>query len=370
MLLTPSTIWGTFFFTISIYILLIYSSSLYFVSFLAENNLSRSSVNSKFLFQDASTILLFLLFFVCYQFLLTWTWSGSTLVSGFGHLTFTGFERKITLLILALFLLYFLILNSSFFFFNSMAYDMIIVLNQLTYWLSFLFYVSNILSLSFVIEVLTGLIMLLLIVSYNSATFNSPNELNYTNRFFSPTLSTTYFVSLLTFFWVSLLTTLVLFLFLVTIYIKFLTIEWSLIDLLSNYFITTATFMDLANISFSWSLILLCVFLKCAITPFYLWKPTFFKGIPFPTLFYYIFVFYFVIFLYFIYMLLGLFTEILFFNSFVLIATIVISMLILPGILYETLNLKAFLAVSSIMNSVILLLVLLNFTMVTNSPFL
>jgi hypothetical protein len=251
-----------------------------------------------------------------------------------------------------------------------MANDIIIVLNQLNYLLSFLFYVSNILSLSFVIEVLTGLIMLLLIVSYNSATFNSPNELNYTNRFFSPTLSTTYFVSLLTFFWVSLLTTLVLFLFLVTIYIKFLTIEWSLIDLLSNYFVTTATFMDLANISFSWSLILLCVFLKCAITPFYLWKPTFFKGIPFPTLFYYIFVFYFVIFLYFLYMLLGLFTEILFFNSFVLIATIVISMLILPGILYETLNLKAFLAVSSIMNSVILLLVLLNFTMVTNSPFL
>lgn len=367
-LLTPSLTWGFFFFTASIYTLLLYSSSLYFVSFLTENNLSRSSVNFKFIFQDSPTILLFTLFFIIYQFFLTWTWSGPALVSGFGHLTFTGFERKTILLVFSLSLLYMLILNTSFFFFNSMAYDMIIVLNQLTYWLTFLFFVSNVLSLAFVIEVLTGLITLLLIVSYNSTTHNSPNNLNYVNRFFTPSLSTTYFVSLLTFFWVSLLTTLVLFLFLITIYTKFLTIDWSLIDLLGGYFTTTSTFMDLANISFSWSLILLCIFLKCAISPFYLWKPTFFKGMPLPTLFYYIFVFYFVVFLYFIHLLLGLFTEILFFNSFILISTLVISIVMIPGILYETLNLKSFLAVSSIMNSVIILLILLNFTITSEYP--
>jgi hypothetical protein len=104
--------------------------------------------------------------------------------------------------------------------------------------------------------------------------------------------------------------------------------------------------------------------------PFFLWKPTFFKGMALPTLFYYIFVFYFSLFLFFMNFLLGLFSELLFFNASFLLIVVLSSVAILPGVLYETLNLKAFFAISSIMNSVIVMFTLLNFNSFSFSPYL
>lgn len=104
--------------------------------------------------------------------------------------------------------------------------------------------------------------------------------------------------------------------------------------------------------------------------PFYLWKPTFFKGLTLGALFYYVFVFYFVLFLFFMNFMLGLFSEIFFFNTTALLVLLVIGVAALPSLLYETLNLKAFLALSSIMNSLIVFFLVVNFSSSSTSFFL
>ena len=354
--ITPSILWGSFFLTLSAYYLLIYSSSVYLLSFLSETTTSSTvAKDSRFLLISGVESAKFFQFLPAFLLLVVMSWSGPVTMSGFGHLAWTSFERKIMMFIFISFIFYLSLFLTSANFSNSAVYDYVLTVYQFTFWLTFLFLSTNILTLSFVVEVLTSLVTLLLITSYNNASQPANPESGYFNSLTTSQVPSTYFYSLLTFFWTSLLTTLTLFLFLVLVYTKFLTVEWSLVSLITGYFAVTATPMNLSIISFSWSLVLLVVFLKCAITPFYLWKPTFFKGLPYLTLFFYIFIFYFFIFLFFINFLLGLYSDLLVLNTFLLLFVLVLSTFILPSILYETLNLKTFFALSSIMNSVIIL---------------
>lgn len=368
--LSHSALWGAFFPSLTFYILIVQSSFLYYLSVVQESTFSSSSKNStSFKYVDGHSISPLLYFLPAMLLLIALTWTGPSVVSGFGHLLFTSFERKMVMFVLVVFILYLLVTLPSLFFSNASSYDFVLTLHHLTTWLSFLFLVSNILSLSFVIEVLTGLITLLLVTShspcyhsgYSGAMDSSPNGS-------AAPMPSTYLFSLLVFFWTSLVTTLTLFLFLLITYVKFLTVDWSLVTLLADYMISFSVSSEISSLSFTWLLGLLCILLKCAMVPFFLWKPTFFKGMALPTLFYYIFVFYFVLFLFFMNFLMGLFSELLFFNLSFLLLALIASAAILPGILYETLNLKAFFAISSIMNSVIVLFMLLNFNSVSLVP--
>ena len=294
-------------------------------------------------------------------FLLTWVflWSGPVVSSAFGHVFFSAFEKKISLLVLTLFLFYLLFLSTNSTFSTSESFDFLITTYHLTYWLPYLFLATNILSLSLVIEVLTGLVTLFLVTSYNGSsnhTLSNPSHDQLTSLTHLPT---TFLYSLLTFFWTSLVTTLILFLFVLLFYSKFLTLEWSLINPLSSFIVHTATTHEISVVSFSWSFVLLCIFLKCAITPFYLWKPTFFKGISFTALLYYVLIYYFTIFLYFVYLMMSLFSDLFFLNTILFLTVMLVSLALLPSLLYETINVKSFFAVSSVINSTILLLVTL-----------
>ena len=358
--ISPSLLWGFCLFLISSYFLLIYSAATYLVAFVTEINTSEINTNSRFNFLTGSNASLFFYTLPLIFLLLLISWSGPVVVSGFGHLSFTIFERKVSILIFLFFLIYLNLFFNSTNFSNVASFDHLLTIYHFSYWLTFLFFTSNFLSLSFVIEVLTALITLLVITSYNSASASIATTQGYVWQLSDPNLPTTYLYSLLIFFWTSLLTTLSLFLFLLLSYTKFFTLEWSLVPMLTQHFLVASTPLSLFSVVFSWSFLLLVIFIKCAITPFYFWKPTFFKGLPYNTLFYYIFMFYFTIFLYFTNLLLGLFSDLLFLNIFLLMFVIVMSMFILPSILYETLNLKSFFALSSIMNSVIILIAILN----------
>ena len=279
-------------------------------------------------------------------------------MSGYGNLIFTSFERKVTLFTLTLFLIYLSVLLPSYFLNHTSSYDFLISLTNLTFWLPFLFFAGNVLTLSFVIEVLTAMITLTLITSYNSSYHSGLATKTPTSLAFSSTLPTTFLSSLLTFFWTSLITTLSLFLFLVLSYYSTNSLEWSVIELILSHTFMTSAVSESTLISYSWLFILITVYLKCAIVPFFLWKPTFFKGLTLPTLFYYILVFYNVLFLYFMYFLLGLFSDLFTINLLLTLSVLTVSVLILPFLFYETFNLKSFLAISSISNSVLLIFTL------------
>ena len=330
----------------------------------------RSKYSTSFSYVDGLSVRGYVLTLTVLLFVLLASWSGPSVISGFGHISFSSFERKISLMIVFMFFLYNLVTVPSFYFINASSYDLIIVFNQLTYWLMFLFFTSNILSLSFVIEVLTALITLMLVTSVSPSYHSGLTSSSTTYNHWLPSLPSTYLNSLLFFFWTSLVTTLFLYLFLILLYTKFLTLEWALVDLVSSYLVLTSTLSELSTLSFSWAFVLTAIFLKCAITPFFFWKPTFFKGISYVALFYYIFVFYFTIFIYFMHFLMGLFSDVFFFNTLFILMILLLGTFIVPAILYESLNVKSFFAISSIMNSLIVLFTTISYSSVTQVFFL
>jgi hypothetical protein len=137
-------------------------------------------------------------------------------------------------------------------------------------------------------------------------------------------------------------------------YLEFLTFDWNLTDTLFSFLVSTASVKSVAVMSFSWLLFTLCVFIKCGVVPFYLWKPAFFKGMSILSLFFYVYVYYFSIFLYFIYVMYFYLNELFLFNLYLMSLLVIFGTVTISGLLFESFYIKAFLALSSILNSLLI----------------
>ena len=122
------------------------------------------------------------------------------------------------------------------------------------------------------------------------------------------------------------------------------------------YFINISSYKDIYTLGITWFIILFSIFLKCGIAPFYLWKPTFFKGMSLSALSFYISFFYYFLFLFLIQFLSSYCHEFFYFFSIVSLLLIFLGLFTLIFILCETFFIKTFLAVSSILNSLLVLL--------------
>ena len=101
------------------------------------------------------------------------------------------------------------------------------------------------------------------------------------------------------FFWVTLLSSLSLFVFVITFYLKFFSFDFNLVTSVFTFLLTTSSLKSLFTTSFSWLVLLIAISIKCGLVPFYLWKPSFFKGMTLSALFFYVYVYYFTIFFFF-----------------------------------------------------------------------
>lgn len=157
----------------------------------------------------------------------------------------------------------------------------------------------------------------------------------------------------------SLLSSLNLFIFLLFFYFKFTTFDWYLVEHLFFFFLQVSTFQEVYSLSLVWFVLLFCIFLKCGIVPLFLWKPTFFKGLSFTALYFYICFFYFFIFLFLIVFLNIYFYELFYYFYFITFSFVLIGIGVLLFIICETFFLKTFFAVSSIINSLFVILAML-----------
>jgi len=247
--------------------------------------------------------------------------------------------------------------TTSFYFSNKQTYDFIIIIFNFFYWIFFLFLSNNLFTFIFFIEILSTLIFVLLINSTFSTVYFYNNLDHNLHSYFSNSTPVFFLQTLMYFFWISLITSLNLFFFLVLFYIKFLTFDMNLFEFVFYNLTVLHDFKDLFSILIIWFNFLFCVFLKCGLVPFYFWKPIFFKGIPLHSLFFYVF-FYFYLFLFVIFFILTFATEIFFFFVFVNILLILIGFLMLLFILCEAYYLKAFFALSSIINTLFVFIAL------------
>jgi hypothetical protein len=144
-------------------------------------------------------------------------------------------------------------------------------------------------------------------------------------------------------------------------YVKFLTFDWYTLEAVFYYIVSISDLKSIFFTSLVWFNFMFCIFLKCGLVPFYFWKPVFFKGIPAHALFFYIFFFYFSIFLFFIYFLIVYLSDIFYFNLIINLILIVLGIFFLMFILCESYYIKAFLAMSSILNTLLIFLAMSSF---------
>ena len=253
-----------------------------------------------------------------------------------------------------------MIIFSTIFYFNSKGvYDYLITIFQFFIWICLLFLANTIFSTIFLIEVLSTLLFLLLITSVFSSTFYYRNIDFSFGHIFQQILPYIFIQSILFFFWVSLISSLNLFLFLLIIYSNLLTLDFFLIEYLFYYYTNISSFKEIFTLGLSWFILLFCFFLKCGITPFFIWKPSFFKGLPLYTIFFYICFFYFFLFLFIIYFITTYFILIFYYYSIIIILFILSGIFILLSIICESYYFKIFMAISSILNSLLVFLTLI-----------
>jgi len=288
--------------------------------------------------------------------LLTFLWSSATTSAWFGHLIIAPFQCKVISLILATFTLVLLTLMSTSYFSSREFYDFVVVIFNFMYWIILLFASNTIFTSIFVIEVLSTLIFLLIITSTFSSSFFYRNLNLSFGHSFQQSTPHTYLQALLYFFWVSLISSLNLFLFCLLFYIKVLTLDWFLMEYVFLFLVNTSSIKELVVIGIAWFILLSCIFLKCGIAPLYIWKPSFFKGLPIYTIFIYICFFYFFLFLFIIHLLTSYFSGVFYFYSYITTVFVLTGLLTLLFIICDSYYIKAFLAISSILNSLFVLM--------------
>ena len=357
LFLTASNVWSVLFFSPTTYFTLLISFILYSLPTLT-NKTKYSSSSNKFSFVLINSFDLFgLLISPIIAFtVLVLLWSCTTTSAWFGHLLIGSFQLKVVYLILFVFSAVVAALASTSYFSSREFYDFITVLYNFLYWLILIFMSNTIFTSIFVIEVLSTLIFLLVITSTFSSNFFYRN-LNFSfGHVFQQSTPHTYLQSLLYFFWISLVSSLNLFLFILLLYTKLLTLDWFLIEHVFSFLVAASTIKDIITIGVSWFILLTCVFLKCGVAPLYVWKPTFFKGLPVHTIYVYICFFYFFLFLFLIQLLTSYFSTVFYFYSYIMTIFILIGLVTLLFIICDSYYIKAFLAVSSILNSLFVLM--------------
>lgn len=356
-----SIFWNLHYFLFTLYLFFIISTTIYLLTLIKEISFnSILSKNSHFFFYTNADLFLVLMSFLLIFLTVLYSWVMPGVVIWFGNLIFTSFQIKISYLVIFFFILIILILSTSTYTTSKAGTDFILILLNFFYWIFFLFLVNNLLIFIFFIEILSTLVFLLVI----GATFSSTyfyNNLNLNTHLYFQNSTPFFFIQILIFFfWISLISSLNLFFFLTLFYLKFFSFDWNLFEYLFFYIIIDVTFKDFIFIFFIWFNLLFCFFFKCGVVPFYFWKPTFFKGLSIYALFFYVTFYYYFLLLFLIIFLLNYVNEVFFFFNKINILILFLGFFFCLTILCEAFYLKAFLALSSILNTLFIFLTLLS----------
>lgn len=349
--LTLSNMWNLLIFFPLTYIIFLISYILYSLPLLYNLN-----IKNNFFLSPVNEVINIIFLPIISIFIIFNLWSSFSISLWFGHIVYTCFQFKITILILFFFTLFNFLYSCVSYLSSREIFDFLIVQFNFLYWTILFFYANSFLTVIFIIEILSTLVFLLISTSIFSSCFFYKNIDFSLNSFFENSTPYTFIQSILFFFWISLISSLNLFLFLILFYDKMFSFDWYLIEHIFLFVINVSSYKEIYTVGIIWFIILFSIFLKCGIAPFYLWKPTFFKGMSFSFVSFYISFFYFFLFLFIIHFISSYCHELFYFFTFFSLILIFTGLFTLFFILCETFYIKTFLAVSSILNSLLVFL--------------
>lgn len=219
--------------------------------------------------------------------------------------------------------------------------------------LSPLLYLSaSIYSFFFILEVL-GVLVVLLFSSLTYLGAKKGNSNDYNSDSVNPAPSRL-IISLFTQFWISFFSTILLVLFLIiSLFVWNTSMYFELNAIIASSNITPGTTHSLFIILWDF-LFIFGFFLKAGIAPLHLFKIEVYRGLPFFTVFIYTFLYFLSFFLYFLYVIYWLMPHIIYYNLYILEVLVVYAVLYLSASLFSSKHIKTFLALSSILNSLVL----------------
>lgn len=318
-----------------------------------------STKQNSCLVNDKSTIVATVLTFLA---TLTIVYTASHAYLGsfwYNHLVFGNFQHKLFFINCTVFLTTVTLVFLKPTALSAEISDKLLTLFFFFLWLSSTYLANNLFTFFFFFEVLTTLIFLLLVTDLSDRTIPT----NFSSNFFKSQqffYTSSKLTSLIFFFWLSLVASILLFISLIYTYLTYFTFEWLLLEHLFTLMAVIRTDDVNASFFFTWLLFLISFFLKTGLAPFFLWKPNFFKGLSYEILVVYICYYYYILLLFFFYFVLYYLPSLLSFTYILIVQLVLLGLVGLFFFLYEATNLKFFLASSSILNTLFLLLLLVN----------
>ena len=355
----PTHIWSLAFFFCIFYLITIFllaASTIPLVFSFTDRNF-KNTIN--YVHITASSMYKFMSTPIMIMFLLTFSWVSLTVNMWFGQIVMSTMQRNLTLLCISSFGLVYYIYNTNIIYNTKDVYDFIITLFNTLIWTFLLFYSNNLFVVIFFIEILTGLTTLILITSAFSSTYNYQVWNFSKSLYFNSILPKSTLDTLIFFFWMSLISSLLLFIFMIFFYTHLLTFEFNLIEVVTSHILHTTTFKHFLAITLISTILIVIVFLKCGLVPLYAWKPIVFKGMTLHVIFFYICYYYYYLLMFFVYLFIIYCHDVLWESkvvTFILISFLLVGIVALVFILTESYYLKSFLAMSSILNTLLIFL--------------
>lgn len=307
------------------------------ILYLNDNFKIKSNVVFKF-----NLIIIFLIFTI------TVLYTNLSINIFYSHIVFTSNAKFFFYFIIFYFFIsnIFLIIFVNKNFINSIELGSILIF--LLLWTLFIFLINNFFSFIFIIELMSLSAFLILILFFN------PNS-SY-NFFFKNSNSREniiiFFNAFLYIFWISFLSIINLFLFIYLLLKSANSVDFFLIDfifLLNTINNTQLTFFYNFYIFFIFNF---SFFLKLGLVPFFIWKPYFFKSLPYKFIYIYVTIVFFFLFIFFINLLISSFSYFII-NYFLLyIVFFFLSFFMIFFVIFNNYNIKIFIATSSILNSI------------------
>jgi hypothetical protein len=355
-----SLYYSDLFFFIFILYLFIFTWSFYFkLGFLSTLNFSNSSdkinVLSKSIKNINFNVILKLNFLLLFTYILNFfLFKSFNLVNWWNHFKFNNFSINIVLIILFLNVLYLFILNSTQFNIESYKYDFFFALLNLSIFLVLIFFTNTLFSFFFLLEVNSVIVFFKFLMSKTWYKDLNKSSINLKNQYNSKT-----FINMLFFqFWTAFFSSVLFVYVIIFLLFSFGSTEWIFLNLLNS--ISKNFYLSESLNFFIIILLIFAFFLKLGMTPVHLYKIEIYKGINFISIFFYTTFYFLIFFLFFLVLVL------LNLNSFNSIISYIISFIILFGsffvisLIFDISHVKAFLAYSSIINSLSFLVITLS----------
>lgn len=355
--ISHNSLWCLFQFSTTLYIILVLSVTLYLIpNMLCSLNSVKGVQSSNYLHLNTSVIAKLLYTTLLLIFVLNLTWSGPSVIAWYSHFVFTEFQHRISYFIILMFTLTLQIHLTSFAFNNKYVYDYLIVVVNSLVWVLYIFYSNNLFTTVFLVEMISLMTLLSFITSSLHITyFYSPTSLE-NSKYFSKATPQPFLTSLLFLFWTTLVASLLLFLATIFFYTHLLTFDFLYLESILLYVLTAASIYEIATTLTLTSILFTALFLKCGVAPLFFWKPTFFKGSSLPFISFYTTFVYFFFLLYLTYLLVVLLNDLLYLNKIFLIFFVLVGTCVLVSTLLESQYIKSFIAMSSILNTLLIIL--------------